>query len=159
MNGKIEKIIVYAAKGAAGVGLAEARFVENLGIEGDFHAKGGERQVSLLFAESREFDASTEQGLCLKRFKENLKIRGSVSPDIKPGTRLSAGEAVLEISGETKHCHEECALYKAGKRCKLAGLNLFARVVKGGFVRVGESVAAILLIISPPMFSKYVQWR
>ena len=140
MNGKIEKIIAYPAKGTSGTELAEARLVENSGLEGDFHADGGDRQLSLLFAESREAAGLEGQGLCLKRFKENLSIRGLVSPDVKPGTRLSAGETLLEITGEIKHCHEECTLFKEGKRCPLSGLNLFARVVKGGFVHVGDSV-------------------
>ena len=140
MNGIVERIRIFPAKGAAGLELAEARLVENSGLEGDFHADGGDRQLSLLFAESREVAGLEGEGLCLKRFKENLCIRGLVSPDVKPGTRLSAGDAVLEITCEFKHCHEECTLYKKGKHCPLSGLNLFARVVKSGIIRVGASV-------------------
>ena len=143
MSGKIEKIVVYPAKGTSGTELAEARLVENSGLEGDFHADGSDRQLSLLFAESREAAGLEGQGLCLRRFKENLSIRGLVSPDIKPGTRLSAGDAVLEITCEVKQCHEECTLYQEGKRCPLSGLNLFTRVVKGGFIHTGDSVQAM----------------
>ena len=144
MYGTVERIMVYPAKGEAGRELDEGRFVENLGLEGDFHAKGGERQISLLFAESREQEtASKERGLCFSRFSENITIRGLSSPALTPGTRLSAGEAVLEISGVTKHCHEECALYEAGKRCSFAGLNLFAKVLKSGVIRVGERIESL----------------
>ena len=144
MNGKIEKIIVYPAKGTAGLELAKARLVEGAGLEGDFHADGGDRQLSLLFAESREAAGIYRQGLCITRFKENLSIRGLVSPDVKPGTRLLiGGEALLEITGEVKHCHEECTLFKEGRRCPLSGLNLFAKVVKGGLIRTGDSVQAM----------------
>ena len=140
MSGKIEKIVVYPAKGTSGTELTEARLVENSGLEGDFHADGSDRQLSILFAESREAAGIHGEGLCLKRFKENLSIRGLVSPDVKPGTRLSAGDTVLEITCEVKHCHEECTLYQEGKRCSLSGLNLFARVVKSGIICVGYSV-------------------
>ena len=148
MNGTIERIKVYAVKGEAGKELAEARLIENLGLEGDRHAKGGERQISLLLSECRgQITDEKEAGLCLNRFRENISI-GSLDPAaMQPGARLEAGEAeqrvVLEITGETKHCHEECALYKAGKLCPLAGLNLFAKVLKGGVIRVGDGVNLI----------------
>ena len=145
MTGKIESIKVYHAKGEAGKELAEARLIENLGLEGDRHAKGGERQISFLLSECREQIANEkETGLCLARFKENINIRFLDPAVIKPGICLETGEAeqqaVLEITGETKHCHEECALYEAGKPCSLAGLNLFAKVLKSGVIRVGDEV-------------------
>ena len=138
--GTVEKITSYPAKGEEGKILTEGRFIENLGLEGDFHARGGDRQVSLLLAESREriTDEKNTGGLCLSRFSENIAIRGLAA--LAPGVRLSAGGAVLEITGETKHCHEECKLYEGGKSCPLAGLNLFARVLKGGCIRVGDRI-------------------
>ena len=148
MKGAIERIKVYTVKGEAGKELAEARLIENLGLEGDRHAKGGERQISLLLSECRdEMAAQNEQGLCFSRFRENINIRFLDPAAIKPGIRLEAGEAeqkvVLEITGETKHCHEECSLYEAGKLCPLAGLNLFARVLKSGVIRAGDEVTII----------------
>ena len=145
MIGIIERIKIYTTKGEAGKELTEARFIENIGLEGDRHAKGGERQISLLLSECREQVANVkEEGLCLARFKENISIRFLDPAAIKPGIRLEIGEAeqkvVLEITGETKHCHEECALYQAGKPCPLAGLNLFAKVIKSGVIRVGDEV-------------------
>ena len=121
-----------------------ARLIENLGLEGDRHAKGGDRQISILLSECRDqMSTQNEHGLCFARFKENISIRFLDLAAIKPGILLEAGEAeqvVLEITGETKHCHEECPLFKAGKPCPLAGLNLFAKVIKGGVIRVGDGV-------------------
>ena len=146
MNGKIERIKIYTAKGEAGRELAEACLIENLGLEGDRHAKGDERQISLLLSECREQMANEKKaGLCLARFRENIRIRFLDPASMKPGVHLVAGEAgqqvVLEITGETKHCHEECSLYEAGKPCSLAGQNLFAKVLKGGVIRVGDEVS------------------
>jgi len=145
MKGIIERIKVYTVKGEAGGEVPEARLIENIGLEGDRHAKGGERQVSVLLSEYRaQISNQTEQGLCFSRFKENISIHSLDPASIKPGIRLEAGEsgqqAVLEITGETKHCHEECALYEAGKPCPLAGQNLFAKVLKSGVIRVGDGV-------------------
>ena len=141
MSGIIAKISVYSEKGSAGAELAEARLIENSGLEGDFHATGGERQLSLLLAGSRdELAEQREKGLCFSRFRENICIRGLATDVLRSGARLKAGEAVLEITGETKHCHEECVLYKAGKPCSLAGQSLFAKVLKSGIIRAGDRI-------------------
>jgi cyclic pyranopterin phosphate synthase len=141
MNGIIETIKVYSTKGTPGKELSEARLNENLGLEGDFHAQGGDRQVSLLCAETRDLlIRQKEKGLCFSRFKENITIRGIDYGLLRSGACLETG-AVLEITGETKSCHGECSLFEAGKRCPLSGMSLFAKVIKGGIMRVGDKVA------------------
>jgi MOSC domain-containing protein YiiM len=157
MDGQVIGIRAYPAKGEAGIKLKEGKFLENLGLEGDFHAKGGDRQVSLLCAETRDLMIKQkERGLCFSRFKENITIRFLDDNIPRFGARLEAGEgvstensAVLEITGETKSCHKECSLYQAGKRCPLSGMSLFAKVIKGGIIRVGDSVTvkSVLSII------------
>ena len=144
--GVIEKIRVYPAKGEKGKEPVEARLIENLGVEGDCYAKGGDRQITLMFTNDEDGNKTAEKGLCAARFKENITIKrfptsaGDRPPFLSSGTHLAIGEALLEISGETKHCHEECPLFQAGKRCSLAGLNLFARVLKSGIVHVGDRI-------------------
>ena len=141
MRGIIEGIKVYSAKGEAGKELTEARMIEGMGLEGDFHAAGGERQLSLRFSgTSAPEGAAAEKGLCFSRFRENIAIRGIDPGTVRPGARFAAGEADFEITGETKHCHEECVLFQEGKPCSLAGLNLFAKVIKGGVIRVGDQI-------------------
>ena len=141
MNAIIEKIRIFPEKGSAGTEAAEARLIENMGLEGDFHATGGDRQVSLLFAETRgQLTEQKEKGLCFSRFKENISIRGMAPDAVKTGARLGAGEAILEITGKTKRCHGECPLYDSGKPCPLAGRSLFAKVIKSGVIRTGEQI-------------------
>ena len=141
MNGTIESIKSYPAKGAAGKDLSEARLIENSGLEGDFHATGGDRQITILIVETKEQIADYEsKGLCFSRFKENISIRGIDPKTLQPGAQLIIGDAALAITGETKQCHKECPLFEAGKRCPLAGLSLFARVIKSGTIRVGDDV-------------------
>ena len=144
MAGFIERIRAYPEKGSAGTELSEARLVENTGLEGDFHARGGDRQISLFAAENTEHIAGLkEKGLCFSRFRENISFRGLATEKFRPGMCLAAGEAILEITGETKHCHQECALYEAGKPCPFAGQNLFAKVRKGGIIRAGDCMEIV----------------
>jgi len=140
MDGKVERIRAYPAKGEAGRELTEGKFIENLGLEGDFHASGGDRQISLFFPEDTAGTNPAEKKLCYSRYNENITILGLDASIIQSGMFLSSGDVVLEITAETKHCHEECELFKAGEACSLAGLNLFARVIKGGGIRVGDEI-------------------
>jgi len=141
MTGTIEKISSYPEKGSAGIEMAKALLTRDLGLEGDFHSTGGDKQLSLLLAETLDqINGQKDKGLCLSRFRENIRIRGMTPDVIRPGTRLEAGEAELEITGEIKRCYEECSLYQEGKRCPLAGTSLFARVLKSGFIRPGDRV-------------------
>ena len=146
MSGVIERIRAYATKGDAGLELAEARLIANSGLEGDFHASGGERQISLLVSDHSQAaglaaqSGQKEKGLCLARFKENISIVGIAPRALRPGACFCMGDAVLEITGETKHCHEECALFQAGKACHLAGQSLFAKVVKSGIIHKGDRI-------------------
>ena len=141
MRGFIESIKKYPAKGEAGKELATARLIENAGLEGDFHATGGERQISLRFTGSGgSEEAVAEKGLCSSKFRENITICGIDPNAIRQGERFTVGETLLEITGEIKHCHEECKLFQAGKSCPLAGLSLFAKVLKGGIIHVGDRV-------------------
>lgn len=141
MYGTIKKIIVYPEKGVSGRELAEAQLIAGKGIEGDFHARGGERQLSLVLAETWEkITAQTVQGLCFSRFKENICISGIDPGLLRPGKQLGIGEVIIELTGESKHCHEECSLFKAGERCPLAGMNLFAKVIKSGIITKNDNV-------------------
>jgi MOSC domain-containing protein YiiM len=140
-NGSVDAIIRYTEKGVPGIPLTEALFREGHGLEGDFHADGSDRQISLLSRESRQWmEEATEPGLCFTRFKENITTRLVALEKLSAGKQLKAGNVVLEISGETKHCHEECSLFSAGHSCGLSGQSLFAKVVRGGILRIGDTI-------------------
>jgi len=100
-------------------------------MEGDFHATGGERQLSLLSQEGM----GTHKGLCFGRYKENILFDAALSSALIPGTRLTVGEAILEISVGDKRCFEQCPLHGQGRYC---GTKSFAKVVQGGVIRTGD---------------------
>jgi len=142
MNGYIVSIKQYSASGCAGEELSEARLAENSGLEGDYHATGGERQLSILIAETREqIEYQETKSFCLSRFKENITIGGIDPKALKNDARLAVGEAEVVITGETKHCYRECPVLKAGRQCPLRGMSLFAKVAKSGNVRAGDTVS------------------
>ena len=130
----------YPKKGEPPEALSEMKLLEGRGVEGDFHL-GSERQVSLLSAEARQWmEAQNEKGLCFERFRENILIEGMFLGDLKEGSLLSSGDAVLQISALGKHCHDECGLFSKGTPCRLSGCAAFAVVERDGTIRVGDYV-------------------
>ncbi len=142
-DGAVSALTAYPAKGASGQSLQRARLLAGLGMEGDFHADGGPRQLSIFTRQGREWlqarEAAGQPGLCFARFKENITLDG-VDLALQPGDVLSLGECRLQVSGFSKHCHAECPLFSNGQSCVLAGQSLFATVLRGGVAQVGDAV-------------------
>lgn len=114
--------------------------IKDLGVEGDFHAKGGERQVSLLAAES--IQKMKAKGLKLEdgAFGENLVTEGINLLGLKLGQKLTIGEAEIEISKIGKECPERCSIFYAAGDCIMPREGVFAKVLKGGKVKPGDEI-------------------
>lgn len=116
--------------------VALARAVENLGLEGDRHAKAdSKRQVLLMEAETLiKFD------LRVGDVKENITTRGIALMSLPVGARLRVGEAVFEITGVCHPCSRMDDLLP-GLRETLSGQRgMLARVTQGGLLRVGDAI-------------------
>ena len=132
----------YPEKKAPAVMEDKLTLKQDFGIEGDHHADGGERQISLLTVAEKEWMQAQEvKGFCFKKYKENILVDGINLTQCRQGDLLKAGDAVLELTESIKSCHPElCSLVNEGK-CILAGSSRFAKVKCGGRLRVGMSAA------------------
>ncbi|MCQ9207819.1 MAG: MOSC domain-containing protein [Omnitrophica bacterium] len=114
---------------------------EDFGITGDAHAGTENRQVSLLSRESIE--KMKRKGLSVGPgdFAENITTEGIDLLSLNIGTRLKIGrEVLLEISQLGKQCHRRCNIYYQAGDCVMPREGRFARVRKGGIIRVGDSL-------------------
>ena len=141
-NGKIVSLMRYPEKKAPAVVEDMLALKQDFGIEGDHHADGGERQISLLTVQEKEWMQAQEvKGFCFKKYKENILLDEITLTDYKQGDLLKCGDVVLELTSSIKSCHPElCHLVGEGK-CILAGSSRFAKVKVGGTIRVGMPVA------------------
>lgn len=111
------------------------------GIEGDRHGKDGERQLTLLDEDTREWmQAQTTEGLCFQRFRENFLTRGLDYAALHEGTRIRAGDAGIEITRKGKKCFPECRRRQLGMECMLCSHVCFAKVVQNGTVKKGDEI-------------------
>jgi len=131
-----------------------------IGVEGDAHAGGGRRQVSLLAAESIERQARSGQRLSPEKavelgpgdFAENITVEGIELFTLPVGTILRLGEtAVVEVSQIGKECHSGCEIKRLSGNCVMPREGIFARVRKNGWVRAGDPVEAVNPVAHPSL--------
>ena len=129
-------------KGTKKEAIAEGIFEEEHGLVGDAHAGClPKRQVSLLALES--VDKMRDRGLDLVPgdFAENITTQGIDLPHLPIGTKLFVGdEVVLEVTQIGKECHTACAIRRQVGECIMPEEGIFARVVRGGPVKAGDSI-------------------
>jgi len=111
------------------------------GIVGDAHAADWHRQVSLLAVESIEKMTAKGAKVFPGNFAENITTEGIDLSILSVGDRLCAGTAVeLEITQLGKKCHSRCAIYDQIGDCIMPREGIFAKVVKGGSIKVGDII-------------------
>ncbi len=140
-KGKVAAISVSENKGIKKRNIPEAELIQDLGIKGDAHAEGGIRQISLLAQESIE--KIRKKGLNVKPgdFAENITTQGIDLLKLPVGTQIKIGEtSLLEISQHGKTCHSRCAIYYAAGDCVMPKEGVFARVIKGGRIKAGDTI-------------------
>ncbi len=146
MNAKIISINVSDRKGEPKKPVGVAQVIENYGIKGDAHASSEwHRQVSLLGIESINKMQSLGIDVSSGGFAENITTEGIDLLSLPIGTRIKLGEGLNAVIGEVtqigKVCHERCAIYYKAGDCVMPKEGIFIRILKGGEIKEGDSIA------------------
>ncbi len=138
---KIVSVAVSKKKGTRKKIVEEALLIQDHGIEGDAHAGTWHRQVSFLAAESIEKARFQGLDVTFGDFAENIATTGIDWQMMPIGTRLRLGDtALVEVTQIGKECHTKCAIYYKAGDCIMPKEGIFARVLKGGNIRVGDAI-------------------
>lgn len=141
MIARVISINISGRKGIKKKPVHEAILKENYGIEGDAHASfQWHRQISLLAVES--IQKMKEKGLSLNYgdFAENITTEGIDLSSIQLGTKLKIGEVIIEITQHGKKCHSKCEIFNVVGDCIMPREGVFARVLKGGKIKIGDEI-------------------
>ena len=141
--GKIMAVCISEKRGTQKKNIEKVRLIENFGLEGDAHGGNWHRQVSLLSYEKvRAFE---EKGISVEdgAFGENLLVEGFDFKTLPVGTRFRCGEVLLEMTQIGKECHSHCEIYQAVGDCIMPREGVFARVLHGGRIDVGDTLKLI----------------
>jgi molybdopterin adenylyltransferase len=104
------------------------------GIVGDCHAGTPGRDVSLLPRE-------TLGGVPYGGYGENIDTAGIDILKLAEGTVLTIGDGIrLQITQRGKTCPSRCSIYYKLGQCIMQEQGVFAAVLKGGEVEVGDTI-------------------
>lgn len=142
---RVRSVCVSTIKGTPKREVERAIAVAGHGIEGDAHAGGWHRQVSLLAEDDIAGMRARGLELAPGAFGENLVIEGLDLSGLDIGTRLRAGDVELEVTQIGKACHTRCAIYAAVGDCIMPRVGLFTRVLRGGELLPGSTLEVVRL--------------
>ena len=144
--GKIIAVCLSNKKQTKKKNINQGLLVDNYGLLNDAHASTTyHRQVSLLSQES--IDKMKEKGLEVKAgdFAENLTTQNIDLSTLSMGNKLKVGAtAILEVTQKGKTCHNPCAIYHQVGDCVMPTEGIFARVIRGGQVKIGDEIKVLL---------------
>lgn len=141
--GTVLAVCTSAKKGVQKRNVHSAHFTPEWGIDGDAHAGKWHRQVSLLSADKIEAFRAKGAEVVYGDFGENLVVSGFDFRSLPVGTLLRCGEVLLEMTQIGKECHSHCAIYKTMGDCIMPREGVFARVLEGGTITVGDEMSIV----------------
>jgi MOSC domain-containing protein YiiM len=150
LSGTIVALSISKVRGEKKTNIPSARFIIDHGLEGDAHAADWHRQVSLLGSESIAKIQAAGVDVTPGDFAENVTTTGVCLWELPIGTRLQLGDGVLlEVTQIGKTCHHRCQIFQQVGDCVMPREGIFAKVIQGGAVQVGEPIV-ILDAAAPP---------
>jgi len=143
-KGAIKAISISKDKGVPKTNVLEAVLKTDFGIVGDAHAANWHRQVSLLSIESIDKMVAMGAEVSPGNFAENITTEGIELPKLPVGSKLRVGKDIeLEITQIGKECHSRCEIFKQIGDCIMPREGIFAKVTKGGGVKVGDTIEVL----------------
>lgn len=143
---KIVAVSTSEKKGEKKVNRPEINLVVNHGVEGDAHADGTHRQLSLLAMEAIEYMREKGADVYPGDFAENITTEGLELSECPVGTQFAIGDAILlELTQIGKECHQGCAIMQQVGTCIMPKRGIFCRILSGGVVRPGDPFRVVKL--------------
>ena len=138
--GKIIAICISEKRGTEKKNIGECNVIEGFGLENDAHGGNWHRQVSLLsYDKVLEFNdkgGAVEDGA----FGENILVEGIDFKTLPIGTLFKCNDVILELTQVGKECHAHCEVYKRVGDCIMPREGVFAKVVHGGKIKIGDEL-------------------
>jgi len=139
--GKVVAVNISQEKGTRKTNVVQSCLVPEFGLQGDAHAGKWHRQVSLLAMESIAKMVRLGLKVGPGDFAENITTEGLDLLKLPVGTKMRIGaSSLLEVTQIGKVCHTRCAIYYQAGDCVMPKEGIFARVLSGGAIKVGDGI-------------------
>ena len=141
--GIVRAVCTSPAKGTQKTNVKSAEFIEDFGIKEDAHAGKWHRQISLLSYEKIEAFRARGAEVADGAFGENLIVDGYDFRNLPVGTKFRCNDVLLEMTQIGKECHSHCEIYKVVGDCIMPREGVFAKVLEGGTIKVGDELVIV----------------
>ena len=148
--GKLLAICTSPKRGTVKTEVPSAVLTPEWGIVSDAHGGNWHRQVSLLSAEKIE-NFRKKIWVDYGAFGENLVVEGFDLATLPVPSFFAIGDAVLEMTQIGKECHNDCVIKQKTGECIMPREGVFARVLEGGEIHVGDEVTLLPPPEDPPL--------
>lgn len=143
MEAVIKALCISKERGTAKTNVDKIEFIENYGLKGDAHAGSWHRQVSLLSYEQVEEFKEQGGNVEVGAFGENILAEGIDFKKLPIGTILRSNEVSLLVTQIGKICHSHCEIYQQVGDCIMPREGIFAKVLTGGKLKVGDKLYVV----------------
>ena len=148
--GKLLAICTSPKRGTVKTEVPSAALTPEWGILEDAHGGSWHRQVSMLSSE--KIDAFRKKiWVEYGAFGENLVIEGFDFRNLPVTSRFAIGDVVLEMTQIGKECHNDCIIKQQTGECIMPREGVFAKVITGGEIHVGDQVTMLPALENPPL--------
>ncbi|HIV35343.1 MAG TPA: MOSC domain-containing protein [Candidatus Blautia intestinigallinarum] len=141
--GIVKAVCISEQKGTQKKNIGKAQLIEEFGLQNDAHAGKWHRQVSLLSYEVIEAFKAKGAPITDGAFGENLIVSGFDFKNLPVGTRFACNDVILEMTQIGKECHHGCEIRRIMGDCIMPREGVFARVIHGGEIAVGDEMTLI----------------
>ncbi|AGL00315.1 MOSC domain-containing protein [Desulfoscipio gibsoniae] len=137
--GQVLSINISSVRGVDKSSVNEIKIVEGWGLEGDAHGGDWDRQVSIFPVEALDkVPAHKKEEVLNGGYTENITVY-DIEPELLTiGSSVKVGEAVIKILHIGKEQFKE-----HGRPYIVSREGRFGQVVRGGIVKVGDSISLI----------------
>ena len=149
--GIVRAVCISDRRGIQKIDVGAATFAPDCGIVYDAHLGTWHRQVSLLSYDKIEEFKRRGADVGPGAFGENLVVEGFDFRSLPVGTRFQCGDVLLEMTQIGKECHSHCQIYHKMGDCIMPREGVFARVLHGGTISVGDEMTAIPSAADAPL--------
>lgn len=141
--GIIKAICISDKRGVQKKNIDTATVRLGYGIEGDAHGGNWHRQISLLSYDKIEDFRKKGADIDFGAFGENLVVEGFDFRNLPVGTRFQCNDVILEMTQIGKECHTHCQIYHKMGDCIMPREGVFAKVISGGTITVGDEMTML----------------
>jgi MOSC domain-containing protein YiiM len=136
MQGRVIAVNKADKRGVLKKNAGEGFLREGWGLEGDAHAGGGDRQVSILPLEAMALvPPAVRATIAADDYTETITMEGIPLAELSIGRRLRIGEAEVVICRIGKETPKD-----TGKPYIVSRQGRFGKVIKSGKVAIGDAV-------------------